>query len=412
VNIGELYRREYGRILATLIRAVRDFTLAEDALQEAFATAHVQWQREMPRNPVAWLLTTARRRAIDEIRRRALAERKQEDIAMISGPQDESPAPLDELRLIFTCCHPAIAPEAQVALTLRTVCGLTTEEIARAFLVETPAMAQRIVRAKTKIKLAGIPYEVPGEDELAERLEEVLATVYLVFNEGYTASVGGNLYREELCAQAIRLGRELVSLLPTESEPRGLLALMVLNDARRAARVDAGGEIVVLEDQDRGRWDRLKIAEGCAEVKRALRGAKRPGKYALQAAIAAVHAEARTARETDWAQIAALYEVLARIQPSPVVALNRAVAVAMAEGLEKGFELMREIELPGYYLLPAARADLLRRMGRNAEAAREYRDALTLVKNATERRFLEKRMTEVEGGKAPSTKIQAPGKDQ
>ena len=395
-DLSELHRREYGRMLASLIRVVRDFTLAEDALQEAFATAHVKWpETGVPRNPVAWLMVAARRRAIDEIRRRALAENKQEDIAMINAPQEDTPVPLDELRLIFTCCHPAIAADARVALTLRTVCGLTTEEIARAFLVPVPTMAQRLVRAKTKIQLAGIPYEVPADDELAERLEGVLAAVYLVFNEGYSASSGENLVREELCAQAIRVGREIVSLMPTEAEPRGLLALMLLNDARRMTRTNEAGEIVVLEDQDRRRWDRAKIEEGCLLVEQALRGERRPGRYAVQAAIAALHARAASVRETDWKQIAALYGALARMAQSPVVELNRAVAVAMAEGYEKGLELIGQIELPGYYLLPAARADLLRRLGRKAEAATAYREALRTVGNEAERRFLERRLNEV-----------------
>jgi RNA polymerase sigma-70 factor (ECF subfamily) len=395
VNLGELHRREYGRILASLIRVVRDFDLAEDALQEAFAAALAQWPAQgAPQSPVAWLMTTARHKAIDQLRRRALAERTRDDIAALAAPEEDTTVPLDALRLIFTCCHPALAPEAQVALTLRTICGLSTEAIARAFLVPTPTLAQRLVRAKAKIKGARIPYDVPGDDELAERLDSVLAVVYLVFNEGYAASFGAELVRAELCAEAIRLGHLLVELLPAEDEPKGLLALMLLHDARRTTRTDDEGAIVLLEDQDRSRWDRAKIAEGSALVEPALRG--RPlGAYAVQAAIAALHAQAPSARETDWPQIAALYGVLAGLHPSPVVELNRAVAIAMADGLEHGLALLDTIHLPGYHLLPAVRADLLRRLGRHTEAAAAYRHALSLVTNAAERRFLERRLAEV-----------------
>ncbi|HEY8369073.1 MAG TPA: RNA polymerase sigma factor [Thermodesulfobacteriota bacterium] len=395
MDLGDLHRREYGRILATLIRTVRDFDLAEDALQEAFEAALARWPTQgPPQNPVAWLLSTARHKAIDQLRHRAMAESKHAEIAALSEREEDAPVPLDSLRLIFTCCHPALSLEAQVALTLRTVCGLSTEEIARAFLVPVPTLAQRIVRAKAKIKNARIPYEVPGDDELAARLEAVLAVVYLVFNEGYSATFGADLVRAELCAEAIRLGRLLVELLPAEREPKGLLALMLLHDARRDARTDDEGAIVLLEDQDRSRWDRAKIAEGAALVERALAGWP-PGKYAIQAAIAALHCEAKSAAETDWPQIAALYGLLASLYPSPVVELNRAVAVAMADGLERGLALLDTIHLPGYHLLPAARADLLRRLGRRAEAASAYREALALVTNDAERRFLEKRLAEV-----------------
>jgi len=395
VNLGTLHRREYGRILASLIRAVGDFDLAEDALQEAFAAALAQWPAQgPPQHPVAWLLTTARHKAIDQQRRQVLADRKRDDIAALMTQEADTLVPLDTLRLIFTCCHPALAPEAQMALTLRTICGLETAEIARAFLVPVPTLAQRLVRAKAKIKAARIPYDVPGDDGLAERLDTVMAVVYLVFNEGYSASFGADLVRAELCADAIRLGRMLVELLPAEREPKGLLALMLLHDARRATRTDAEGALVLLAEQDRSRWDGAQIAEGVALVEQALRG--RPlGAYAVQAAIAALHAQARSAGETDWPQIAALYGVLAGIHLSPVVALNRAVAIAMADGLEHGLALLDTIDLPGYHLLPAARADLLRRLGRRAEAATAYRQALALVTNEAERRFLEQRLMEV-----------------
>ena len=395
VNVGELHRREYGRILASLIRAVRDFDLAEDALQEAFEAAIAQWPAQgAPDNPVAWLIGTARHKAIDQLRRRALADAKRDDIAMLTEPEVDAPVPLDSLRLIFTCCHPALSHEAQVALTLRTVCGLSTEEIARAFLVPVPTLQQRIVRAKAKIKAARIPYEVPEDDQLAERIDAVLAVVYLVFTEGYSATSGADLVRADLCAEAIRLGRLLRELLPAEPEVGGLLALMLLHDSRRDTRTDETGAVVLLEDQDRSRWDRAKIAEGVALVADALRTGE-PGGYAVQAAIAALHAGAPSARATDWTQIAALYGALARLHPSPVVELNRAVAVAMAEGPEHGLALLDAVRLPGYYLLPAARADLLRRLGRRGEAAAAYREALGLVTNDAERRFLERRLTEV-----------------
>ena len=303
----------------------------------------------------------------------------------------------DSLRLMFTCCHPAIAPDAQVALTLRTIGGLSTEEIARAFLLPVPTLAQRLVRAKSKIKLAGIPYEVPGDDELAGRIDGVLAALYLIFNEGYSASFGADLLRADLCAEAIRLARQLVELLPDEREPKGLLALMLLIDARRATRTDETGAIVLLEDQDRSRWDREKIDEGVRLVDAALRGG-RSGRYAVQAAISALHAQAPSAADTDWRQIAALYGILLELQPSPVIELNRAVAIAMSEGAGRGLELIDQLKLPGYHLLPAARADLLRRLNRHRESAAAYREALALVSNDAERRFLERRLAEVSGG--------------
>jgi RNA polymerase sigma-70 factor (ECF subfamily) len=395
VDLGDLHRREYGRILASLIRVVGDFTLAEDSLQEAFTAALEQWpQKGVPQNPAAWLMTTARHKAIDQIRRRTLAETRQHEIRAVSAPEESSPMAIDSLRLMFTCCHPALALDAQVALTLRTIGGLTTEEIARAFLLPVPTLAQRLVRAKSKIKLAGIPYEVPADDELAGRIDAVLAVIYLIFNEGYSASFGADLLRGDLCGEAIRLARQVVDLLPDAREPKGLLALMLLIDARQATRTDESGAIVLLEDQDRSRWDRDKIAEGTTLVREALRRVP-PGRYAVQAAIAALHAQAPTARETDWSQIASLYGVLANLQPSPVVELNRAVAIAMAEGVDKGLALIDELKIPGYHLLPAARADLLRRLGRKAEAAAAYRAALSLVKNDAERRFLERRLAEV-----------------
>jgi len=397
VNLGELHRREYGRILASLIRTVGDFDLAEDALEDAFEAALAQWPEQgPPRNPVGWLIATARHKAIDQLRRRAMAESKRDEIAALAAQEEDAPVPLDSLRLIFTCCHPALAPEAQIALTLRTVCGLSTDEIARAFLVPPPTLAQRLVRAKAKIRTARIPYEVPEDDLLAERLDAVMATVYLVFNEGYSASFGADVVRAELCADAIRLGRMLVGLLPAERELKGLLALMLLHDARRATRTDEGGTIVLLEDQDRSRWDRARIAEGLALVEQALRG-RAPGEYAVQAAIAALHARSPSSHDTDWPQIAALYGVLADLHPSPVIELNRAVAIAMAEGPEQGLALLEKIELPGYHLLPAARADLLRRLGRNTEAATAYREALGLVTNEAERQFLERRLAEMTG---------------
>ena len=408
MGIEEIFREEHGRILATLIRLLGDIDVAEEGLQEAFAVALEQWPLAgTPANPVAWLVSTGRHKAIDRLRRGARLAQKQEEIARhfelsapLSTDDEETPVPEDRLRLIFTCCHPALATEAQVALTLRTLGGLSTEEIARAFLVPAPTMAQRLVRAKAKIRAARIPYQVPPDSALAERLEAVMVVVYLVFNEGYAASFGPRLVRHELCEQAIRLGRMLVELLPAHGESKGLLALMLLHDSRRETRLDGSGDIVLLEDQDRTRWDRAQIDEGAELVEAALReGGRPPGSYALQAAIAALHAQARTAAATDWTQIAGLYGVLVRVHPSPVVELNRAVAVAMSGEIERGLALVDELdhrgELAGYHLLPVARAELLRRLGRPAEAIESYRRALALVSNEAERRHLERRLREV-----------------
>jgi RNA polymerase sigma-70 factor (ECF subfamily) len=405
MDFDTLYRDERPRALATLIRLLRDFDLAEDALQEAFAIAWQEWPRQgVPRNPRAWLVSTARHKALDRLRRARTLAAKQDEIARgtatAAAPADLDDTPFtdDLMRLLFTCCHPALSLDAQVALTLKTLCGLDVEQIARAFLVAPATMAQRLVRAKTKIRAAGIPYEVPPADRLAERLDGVLRVVYLVFNEGYAPTAGETLIRSELCAEAIRLGRLLRELFPDASEVEALLALMLLHDSRREARTDLAGDLVTLEEQDRSLWDGAEIAEGARLAAEALRRGG-GGFYALQAAIAALHAEAPRANDTDWPQIAALYAMLRRRHPSPVVALNHAAAVAMGESLERGLRLIEDLEAGGelasYHLLPAAKADILRRLARPAEAAAAYEQALRLVSHDSERRYLRRRLAEV-----------------
>jgi RNA polymerase sigma-70 factor (ECF subfamily) len=404
-RIEAVYRTESRRVLATLIRLLGDFDRAEEALHAAFAAAVEQWPRDgVPANPRAWLVSAGRFKAIDAVRRRARFDASQEELArQIEAAADEAAGQEDQdveddrLRLIFTCCHPALTPDAQVALTLREVCGLTTEEIARAFLAAAPTLAQRIVRAKAKIRDARIPYQVPERAELADRLDTVLHVIYLVFNEGYSASSGEALTRHDLSGEAIRLGRLLVELLP-EPEAVGLLALMLLQESRRAARSSPSGELVLLDQQDRSLWNREQIAEGLVLVEQAL-SSRRFGPYTLQAAIAAVHAQAPMAAATDWNQIVGLYDVLARADPSPVVELNRAAAVAMRDGPAAGLALVDAIlvrgDLGDYHLAHSARADLCRRLGRTAEARASYERALALARQEPERRFLERRLGEL-----------------
>lgn len=403
--LDTVYQSESRRILATLIRLLGDFDLAEEALQDAFRAALEQWPRAgVPVNPRAWLVSTGRFKAIDTLRRRARFNASLTKLgAQLGDEMDEAPEPDDqsleddELRLIFTCCHPALPPDARVALTLREVCGLTTEAIAHAFLITPSTVAQRIVRAKAKIREAGIPYQVPSPAELPERLDTVLQVVYLVFNEGYFASAGAALTRPDLSGEAIRLARLLYELLP-EPEVVGLLALMLLHESRRGARTSPSGDLVLLEDQDRSRWNREQIAEGTALVERVL-SSRRFGPYTLQAAIAAVHAEASDAAVTDWSQIIGLYDVLLQVSPSPVVELNRAVAVAMRDGPAAGLALIEAIlaagHLTDYHLAHAAQADLYRRLGRTAEARAAYERALSLTQQEPERRFLERRLSEL-----------------
>ncbi len=399
-EIGRVFREEYGRAVAVLVRVLGDIDLAEDAVQDAFAAALTHWPTAgLPASPAGWIITTARNKATDRLRREALRPDRQAEAARLQAIRTEAAeeaVPDDRLRLIFTCCHPALSTAAQVALTLRLLGGLTTVEIGHAFLVPEPTMAQRLVRAKGKIRDAAIPYRVPTEAELPGRLPPVLAVVYLIFNEGYAASSGDSLVRPDLCAEAVRLGRLLAELMPDEPEVAGLLALMLLAQSRAAARSTADGGLVLLADQDRGRWDRELIAEGQAIVRACLRR-NRPGPYQIHAAINAVHSDAGTAADTRWDQIVQLYDQLLVVAPSPVAVLNRAVAVAEVDGPQAGLDLIAELRLDGYYLFHAVRADLLRRAGRTEEAAGAYEIALAQCGNAAERQFLSGRLRSLSG---------------
>jgi RNA polymerase sigma-70 factor, ECF subfamily len=404
--VAAAFRSDWGSVVAYLIRVTGNWDLAEESAQDAFERALERWPRDgIPTSPAAWLKTTARNRALDRLRRTSVGAAKLKEVAMTARAahghnDDDSGIEDDRLRLMFTCCHPALPVEAQVALTLRTLAGLTTPEIARAFLVPHDTMAKRLTRAKKKIAEARIPYRVPAAHRLGERLRAVLAVIYALFNEGYGASAGDELIRKDLCAEAIRLGMLLAELMPDEPEALGLLSLMLLQDSRRAARLDSAGELVTLEEQDRDLWDAQRIEDGCNVLDRAVR-LRRPGPYQLQAAIAACHSQAPTAADTDWREITALYDRLSEIAPTPVVLLNRAVAIAMAQGPAAGLALVDELEQTGalsdYYLLPATRADLLRRLGRDSGATAAYRRALELVPTDAERRFLRRRLSEVSG---------------
>jgi len=412
-QVDEIYRDESRRVFATLVRLLGDFDLSEEAMHEAFTAAVEQWQHEgIPRNPLSWLVSTGRFKAIDTIRRRTRFDGSQnelakrlEEIADANADKSDSEVEDDRLRLIFTCCHPAIAPDIQIPLTLREVCGLTTEEIASAFLTSPSTMAQRIVRGKSKIREARIPYALPSRADLPERLDAVLSVIYLVFNEGYSTSSGDSLTRQDLSEEAIRLGRLLVELLD-DPEAIGLLALMLLHESRREARATSDGELILLEDQDRELWDQYQISEGAALVARAIAGGE-VGSYTIQAAIAAVHATARTSENTDWSRIVSWYDLLFQANPSPIIELNRAVAIAMRDGAAVGLELIDTIlargDLAEYHLAHAARADFCRRLGRTDEAQVSYETALSLTRQSSERRFLEKRLQELKKNSLPSS---------